>query len=70
MAFPKPYKLHGATRWRLSDILGYEAARLGRPAVELEPDEERYLSDKQLAERFGVTRGSIWRWAREGGNNE
>ena len=25
-----------------------------------------YFSDKQLAERFGVTRSTIWRWARGG----
>ena len=25
-----------------------------------------YLSDKQLAERFGVSRTTIWRWARSG----
>jgi predicted DNA-binding transcriptional regulator AlpA len=24
----------------------------------------RYLSDKQLAERFGITRATVWRWAR------
>ena len=25
-----------------------------------------YLSDKQLAERYAVTRGTIWRWQRKG----
>ena len=25
-----------------------------------------YLSDKQLAERYSVTRPTVWRWAREG----
>lgn len=24
-----------------------------------------YYSDKQLAERFGVSRNTIWRWTRE-----
>ena len=24
-----------------------------------------YLSDKQLAERYAVTRGTVWRWKRE-----
>lgn len=24
-----------------------------------------YLSDKQLAERYGVTRPTIWRWVKE-----
>ena len=26
-----------------------------------------YLSDKQLAERFGVTRSTVWRWAKDRG---
>ena len=28
--------------------------------------QNHYLSDKQLAERYGVTRVCIWRWARAG----
>jgi len=24
-----------------------------------------YLSDKQVAERYSVTRGTVWRWVRE-----
>ena len=26
-----------------------------------------YLSDKQIAEKFGVHRTTIWRWVKEGG---
>ncbi|MGJ7456964.1 helix-turn-helix transcriptional regulator [Halomonas sp. RA08-2] len=26
----------------------------------------KYYSDKQLAERFGVTRSTIWRWVKIG----
>ncbi|WP_300271019.1 helix-turn-helix domain-containing protein [Halomonas sp.] len=28
--------------------------------------EERYLRDKDLAERYGVHRNSIWRWSAQG----
>lgn len=27
--------------------------------------QNRYFSDKALAERFGVTRGTIWAWVRK-----
>ncbi len=30
----------------------------------LAPADERYLSDKQVAERFGVSRPTIWRWVK------
>ena len=29
-------------------------------------NQQIFYSDKQLAERYGVTRQSIWRWVREG----
>jgi prophage regulatory protein len=28
---------------------------------------QTYLSDRQTAERFGVSRCTVWRWLREGG---
>ena len=28
----------------------------------------QYLTDKQVAERYGVSRETIWRWDREGKN--
>jgi len=27
-------------------------------------DQERYLSDSELADRFGIARTSVWRWVR------
>lgn len=66
MQFPTPYRLEGSTRWRLSDLLAYEAAQIGEPAPSLTPDAERYLQDVQVAERLGVSRNTVWRWAREG----
>lgn len=26
----------------------------------------KYLSDKSIAERYGVSRATVWRWVREG----
>lgn len=26
----------------------------------------KYLSDKTIAERYGVSRATVWRWVREG----
>jgi len=26
---------------------------------------EIYLTDNQVAKRYGITRGSVWRWAKE-----
>lgn len=28
--------------------------------------EQIYLSDQQVAKRYGVKRGSVWRWVRQG----
>ena len=27
---------------------------------------QRYISDTQLAERYGVSRATVWRWAKAG----
>lgn len=35
--------------------------RRNAPAVPVE-----YASDKQLAQRYAVSRGTIWRWSHEG----
>jgi predicted DNA-binding transcriptional regulator AlpA len=51
----------GCTRWRLSDILAYEAACAGESAPSLPPDQERYLSARQLALRHGVGVATVWR---------
>lgn len=65
MQFPQPHRLQGSTRWRLSEILAFEAAQIGEPAPTVKLEAERYLQDKQVAERFGVSRGTVWRWCRE-----
>lgn len=65
-SFPAPRQLGvSCTRWRLSSLLTYEAARNGQPAPSITPEEERYLSDKQVSERYCVSRGTVWRWVRE-----
>jgi len=63
--FPQAVKLSlGMTRWRLSDLEAYEAAACGEPAPEPRPsDRERYLSAKQVAERYGCSTVSVWRWS-------
>lgn len=68
MHLPAPHQLGqgGCTRWRLSEIIAAEAAKSNQPAPAIAPEAERYLSDVQVAERFGVSRNTIWRWAREG----
>jgi len=63
VSFPQPVSIGDSTkRWRLSDLRRYEAARSGVESS-APADEERFLSDKQVAERYGVARGTVWRWA-------
>ncbi|HMM76153.1 MAG TPA: hypothetical protein PJ986_10625 [Gammaproteobacteria bacterium] len=62
--FPQPVQLGESTvRWRLSDLLRYEAARAGTDPAAVSVGAEQFLRDQQVAERYGVARGSIWRWA-------
>jgi len=65
MKFPQPVKLSGnASRWRLSDLLAWEAARNGAAAApDLPASEERYLRDVEVAARYGVHRVTVWAWA-------
>jgi len=64
--FPSPHRFGaGATRWRLSEILAFEAARTGQKAEPLPPEQERYLRDQDVAQRLGISRNSVWRWAKE-----
>lgn len=64
--FPAPRRVGAnSTRWRLSDLLAYEAQRDRQPAPELSPDAERFLSAADVARRYGVTPSSVWRWALE-----
>lgn len=62
--FPGPLAINEATkRWRLSDLLRYEAAIAGTDPAAVKVERESFLTDKQVAERYGVARGSVWRWA-------
>lgn len=64
--FPAPRRVGAnSTRWRLSDLLTYEAARDGRASPELAPEAERFLSAADVAHRYHVTPSSVWRWASE-----
>ena len=61
--FPPPKFKAGMRRhWKLSDLLEYEAAAAGEePPEPLPPDKERFLTAKQLRERYGVSDMWIWR---------
>lgn len=66
MIFPAPHSIGlRSTRWRLSEILAYEAAQVGESAPALSPADERYLRDVEVAERLGVSRNTVWRWTKE-----
>lgn len=65
-AFPNPRHLGAnCTRWPLSALLQYEAARNGEPTPQLSPDAERYLTADEVAARYSVGKTTVWRWARE-----
>jgi len=85
MSFPAPHKLGEAcTRWRLSDLLAFEAAKDDSrpeppesldpakddsrpgPPEPLDPAKDIYLSVRQVADRYGISRNTVWRWVREG----
>jgi len=65
--FPAPLRLSaGATRWRLSDLEAYEATCAGESNPSRRgTDTERYLSVKQVADRYATTPPTIWRWCQE-----
>lgn len=64
--FPNPRRLGAnCTRWPLSALLAYEAARNDQPAPTLTPDAERYLTADEVAERYSVGKTTVWRWSRE-----
>lgn len=64
--FPQPHKL-GAnfTRWALSELLAFEAARDGKEPPATAAADERYLNVKQVAARYQAGTTTIWRWADE-----
>ena len=61
--FPAPKKLGvSMTRWRLSEILQYEAERTGEPVPRIDPADERWLTVGEVADRFAASVPTIWRW--------
>jgi len=67
MQFPTPSKFSGgSTRLALSRLESYEARCAGEPEpAPRDSRNERYLSVKQVAERYGVSVATIWRWCQE-----
>lgn len=64
MKFPQPIKLGPAcTRWRASDVLRFEAAIAGIDPATVKVEQETFHTDTDLAKRYKVARGTIWRWA-------
>lgn len=64
--FPHPVKLGpNCSRWPLSRLEQYEAARIGDEYKPRPTADEIYLTDYQVATRYGVHKNSVWRWARE-----
>lgn len=59
--FPQPIRLGEATtRWRESDLLAWEGL------TEIPPEAFKvYLRDLEVADRYGVSRATIWRWSRK-----
>lgn len=64
--FPIPRHLGvNTTRWPLSSLLHYEANRDGKCPPTLSPEQERYLTVREVAARYAVGITTVWRWARE-----
>lgn len=66
--FPKPIKLGpSVTAWALSDLERFEHARRGSTdTAERAPVDERYLRPREVAERYGITLATLWRWSAHG----
>lgn len=65
--FPGPLAINQATkRWRLSDLMRYEAEIAGNDPATVRVERESFLTDKQVAERYGVSRPTVWRWSAGG----
>ena len=66
--FPRPTRLStSTTRWALSDVVRYEAEiadTIPRPI-----EQERWLAVRQVAQRFGVSVATIWRWSADAAAN-
>lgn len=64
MKLPTPCTFNYCRRWPLSELEKAEAEARGAPPPEpRNPADERYLSDKQVAQRYGVSRTTVWRWS-------
>lgn len=64
--FPQPRQLGAnATRWKLSELLAFEAARDNREPPTVTADAERWLTSNEVCHRLGIGRTTLWRWARE-----
>jgi len=63
-AFPKPIRISAnCARWRLSELLRFDADLEGREPVQLSEEQERYMSARDVARRYGVSTASVYRWA-------
>lgn len=61
--FPDPTYIGRTRRWKLSEVLAYEAACAGLPPVPLSsPVDEVYLSAAQIRQRLNVS--DMWLWRR------
>jgi predicted DNA-binding transcriptional regulator AlpA len=58
---PKPTYFGRLRHWKLSELLAYEAALRGEDPPASDPAAERYLTARQVCERYGVSDMWIWR---------
>lgn len=65
--FPAPIKFGPRmTRWQLSKLEAFEARVCGeRAPAPRAPEEELYLSSKQVARRYDASVPTVWRWVAE-----
>jgi predicted DNA-binding transcriptional regulator AlpA len=66
-SFPKPHHFGPNTsRWDEYDLDCYDAAIAGREPPE-RSNPPTYLRDVDIAERYAVSRQTVWRWASRAG---
>lgn len=54
--FPAPHRLtEGTTRWRLSELAAWDGTE--------HTGTDTYLRAVEVAQRYGVSNATIWRWA-------
>jgi predicted DNA-binding transcriptional regulator AlpA len=59
--FPKPTYFGKAKRWKLSDCQKYDAAIAGLPPPEIDQADDRWLTERQVCQRYSVSHMTIWR---------